>query len=220
MRYSHFLIAAFMGFIVVGCTTVGIHDRAAREQFRFAEEMRTVRLCVYLDNGITVQQVQALLADAWDADAEGIGIRWEIADTRPWPRSGFTYMSLREDVDRLPLLPHCDRAMLFLGRHFGDVLWGLAAVILPLPEVGGYVDDEVHLRGYVVATRATLLQVIWLTPASTLRHELYHMLGCDHGSDLGPCYRVIHSLKAASRGQKFFAARVGWSGEVIIAMRP
>lgn len=200
IRYSHFLLAAIIGFIVVGCTTVGIHDPTVREQFRLAEEMRTVRLCAYLDDGITLQQVQTLLADAWDADVEGVGIRWEIVDAGSWPRSGFTYFSLREAADSLPLLPHCDRAMLFLGRHFGDVLWGLAAIVMPLPEVSGYVDDEAHLRGYVVATRATLLQVIWMTPVSTLRHELYHMLGCGHGSNLAPCYPAIRALKAASRG--------------------
>lgn len=214
-----FLLPVITGFIVVGCTTVGIHDRVARAQLGLAEEMRTVRLCAYLDDGITPHQVRALLADAWDADAEGIGIRWEIVDAWPRSRSGFTYFSLREAVDRLPLPSHCDRAMLFLGRHFGDVLWGLAAIAIPLPEVGGYVDNHTHLRGYVVATRATLLQVIWLTPASTLRHELYHMLGCDESLSLAPCYRVIQALKAASRGQEFFAARVGWSGEPIIATR-
>jgi hypothetical protein len=214
-----YLLPVITGFIVVGCTTVGVHDRVAREQLRLAEEMRTARLCAYLDDGISLQRVQMLLADAWDADAEGIGIRWTIADSRPWPRSAFTYFSLREAIDRLPLPPHCDRSMLFLGRHIGDVLWGLAAVVLPLPEVAGYVDNNAHLRGYVVATRATLLQVIWLTPASTLRHELYHMLGCDEGLSLAPCYRVIQALKAASRGQQFFAARVGWSGERIIAIQ-
>lgn len=220
MRYSYFSLAAIIGFIVVGCTTVGIHDQTAREQFRLAEEMRTVRLCAYLDSGITLQQVQTLLADAWDADVEGIGIRWEIVDAWPWPRSGFTYMSLREGVDGLPLLPGCDRAMLFVGRHFGDVLWGLAGLVVPLPEVSGYVDDKAHLRGYVVAIRATLLQVIGMTPASTLRHELYHMLGCDHGSSLAPCYPAIRALKAASQGREFFAARVGWRGKRITTIRP
>lgn len=216
----YLLPPVLVGFLVVSCTTIGVHNPAAREQFRLAEEMRAVRLCAYLDDGITFQQVQTLLAEAWNADAEGIGIRWEIVDAWPWPRSGFTYFSLRKTVERLPLLPHCDRAMLFLGRHFGDALWGLAGMVLPLPEVAGYVDNNSHLRGYVVATRATFLQVIWLTPASTLRHELYHMLGCNDDVSLAPCYPVIHALKAASRDQEFFAARVGWSGERLITKRP
>lgn len=213
------LLPVITGSIVIGCTTIGVHDRVAREQLHLAEEMRTVRLCAYLDDGISLKQAQTLLADAWNADAEGIGIQWQIADAKPWSRTGFTYFTLREAVERLPLPPHCDRSMLFLGRHIGDVLWGLAAVVLPLPEVAGYVDNHAHLRGYVVATRATLLQVIWLTPASTLRHELYHMLGCDEALSLAPCYRVIQALKAASRGQQFFAASVGWSGERIMTIQ-
>jgi len=84
--------------------------------------------------------------------------------------------------------------MAFLGRHPGDVLWGLF-----LPQVLG---ATALTHGYVVARAASLDQLV-APPARVLQHELYHLLGCEHGLTMSHCYRRIAELVDARHGEFF-----------------
>lgn len=200
---------------LTGCTTVGVHDLSRLAQTPMGLPVE-VRLCVYLDSGISAAQAHELLDAAWRDEEARLGLRWRIVEVRPWHRAAFTVWGLKEAAVHLPLTSHCDRLMVFVGRHAGDVLYGLLSMAIPLPEVLGWADDVTRTHGYVVASRVSALQ-LGMPPASTLRHELYHMLGCEHDITLGPCYQRIAELKAAQR-EDFFPA-INPEGGIVLATR-
>lgn len=188
---------------LTGCTTVGTHDLSKLAQIPMGPSVE-VRLCAYLDSGISAADAHELLDAAWRDEESRLGLRWRIVEVRSWKRTAFTFWGLKDAVSRLPLTSHCDRLMVFVDRHAGDVLYGLLSMALPLPEILGWADDVTRTHGYVVASWASPLQLA-MSPASTLRHELYHMLGCEHEFTLGSCYHCIAALKAARR-EDFFPA--------------
>lgn len=219
--------------LLAGCTSVGFHDEARRAEVFASASPTAIRLCVLLDDGIDEAEAQALLADAWNPDEERVGIAWQITHAERYSRPAYGYSGLKAAVDALKVPPDCDRLMVFIGRHIGDVLYGLVGIAMPAPEVLGYADDLDRTRGYVVAKRASILQLV-MTPASTLRHELYHLLGCEHGTTLASCYdgiavlRLIHPrvgylpgwdperkrpVLRAEKGEQPCVGRVGLCGE-------
>jgi len=105
-----------------------------------------------------------------------------------------------------PLHPQCDRVFALIGRHVGDVVWGL----LGLPEVLGAVDDNTSTHGYAVVQRASVNQ-LFMSPTSVVRHEIYHLLGCSEHFNMSGCYETITAMKRRKRdgGSDFFPA---WDG--------
>lgn len=195
-------ILAFL--FLAGCTSVGFHNTAMRQQLlENPAPPMTIRLCAYLDDGISAEEAQALLDAAWNPDEEQVGVTWVISATYHVPRPAFMYPGLKAEIDTWDVPSGCDRVMLFVNRHAGDYLYGLLSIAAPMPEVLGYADDFSRSRGYVVARRSSVLQW-WMTPASTLRHELYHMVGCEHGLSLGKCYQTIAEMRQ----------KAGWLGYV------
>src|SRR2546422_11182326 len=104
---------------------------------------------------------------------------------------------------RQPLPAGCDRLFALVGRHAGDVLWGFFG----LPEVLGAVDDDTSTHGYAVVGRVSLNQM-FMSPTSVVRHEIYHLLGCDEHFNMKRCYAQIASLKRWKQTQRsdFFPA--------------
>lgn len=190
MRRLFFLI-----FLFTGCTSVGFHDAALRQRLiEHSAPPMTVKLCAYLDDGISEQEAQELLDAAWNPDEEQVGVSWIIAATSHVPRPAFTYFAMKAVVDSWSVPDTCDRVMFFMGRHAGDVVFGVVAMFVGIPEVLGYVDDHELTRGYIVAQRATVNQ-LFISPSAALRHELYHMLGCEHSWSLANCYAAIAELR-------------------------
>jgi hypothetical protein len=187
------LVVALAG----GCTTIGAHDPTALARLDLGPPV-AVSLCAYLDEGITAEEVASLLDVAWRDEGPGYGVTIRIVRAVHWKRPAFGKDGILTALAREQLHPPCDRIMAFLGRHPGDVLWGLF-----LPQVLG---ATALTHGYVVARAASLDQLV-APPAVVLRHELHHLLGCEHGLTMTACYARIAALKAASQGE-FFPA---WS---------
>jgi len=163
----------------------------------------TVALCLYLDDGINEERARALVEDAWRGEAPLYRLTIDIAEVRRWSRPGFTVHAILEALRQEPLRAPCDRILALIGRHVGDYVWGL----LLLPEFLGAVNDETFTHGYVVAKWASLNQLL-SPPRAVIRHELYHLLGCDAHFDMTRCYEQIALLKRFRRTHRtdFFPA--------------
>jgi hypothetical protein len=187
---------------LIGCTSIGLHSADARRQINFGSP-DAVRLCLYLDAGISARSARVLIDEAWRDEAPLYGLQITVAETTRWPRPAFTMDGILDALTREPLRAGCDRVFALIGRHFGDVLWGM----LLLPEVLGAVNDETLTHGYAIVRRATFNQLI-SSPRQVVRHELYHLLGCDQHYRMGRCYEQIARLKAYKRAHEdeFFPA--------------
>jgi hypothetical protein len=180
-----------VGLLVVvfsGCTAVGSHSAVALARHDFGRP-DTVRLCLYLDEGIGEEQARELIEEAWQEEADLFGLNVAVASITRWPRPAFTVNGILEGLQREPLARGCDRVLALVGRHVGDALWGLF-----LPEVLGAVNDETLTHGYAVVQRATVNQLL-SSPTDVVRHELFHLLGCDTHFRMSRCYEQIARLK-------------------------
>jgi hypothetical protein len=174
--------------LLAGCTTVGVHTRAI-DAIEYGPP-QTVRVCLLKTADVPAARVDSIVA-ALNAEFGRYGLSIEVPWVRPWVRPGFQAGAIFEDLLPRELEPPCDRLFALVDRHAGDMLWGLV-----LPEVLGAVDTVTSTRGFVVATYASLNQVV-AGPEAAAIHEFYHLLGCPHGMTLTACYPRIARLKAA-----------------------
>lgn len=182
-----------------GClfTSIGLDHPELLKSLDFGTP-QTVRLCVFLDDGVTEARARQLLT-SWDSEAPKYALAVRPVSFQPLPRRGFFHGSIVRQAQAQILPADCDRNLYFVGRNAGDFLWGdLAAVALPLPEVLGEVDDATLTSGFVVATAISLNQLL-LSPYNATRHELYHLLGCKQHYDMPACYEEIAALKRRER---------------------
>jgi hypothetical protein len=185
------VLAAMM---LPGCTSMGLDHPQLRDKYSYGPPVR-VKLCVYLDDGITRDDAQTLLT-SWDEEARIYGLYIQPVAYAHMTRQGFFHSSILEQVDQIPLGPSCDRVLYFVNRDVGDYAFGLFAASVGVPEILGEVDDPTLTHGYVVARRASLNQIV-MTPYGVTRHELFHLLGCPEHFDMPDCYLRIHDLKLA-----------------------
>jgi hypothetical protein len=183
-----------LAIMLSGCTSMGFDHPALRDSINYGAPEQ-VRMCVYLDDGITPQDAQALL-DSWNDEARIYGLYVRPVSFTHMSREGFFHSSIMRQVDQIPLGPSCDRVLYFVNRGAGDYAFGLVAVAVGIPEILGEVDDPTLTHGYVVARRATVNQIV-MTPYGVTRHEMFHLLGCPEHFDMPDCYRRIHDLKLA-----------------------
>lgn len=186
------------GLALAGCaTSIGVHDETVLDALNFDSGKRVdVRFCVYLDEDVTVARARELL-DTWNREeAERYRLYVKPVSFTVREREATTFPALRTSTLKLPLPEQCDRALWFIGRDTIDYLYGLTAVVLPLPEIFGYVDDETSTRGYVVAHTGSLGQVIAAPPEAGTVHEIYHLLGCRQHGNMRACYHRIRELKS------------------------
>jgi hypothetical protein len=187
-------LVATLALAASGCTSMGWDNVALRDTYNFGPPEK-VRMCVYLDDGVTRQDASTLL-DSWNEEGSIYNLYIDPVSFKHMSRIGFFHNEILAQVDSIPLGPTCDRVIYFVNRNAGDVLYGLAAINLGLPEVLGEVDDATLTHGFVVARLATLNQLV-MTPSDVTQHELFHMMGCPEHFDMADCYRRIHDLKLA-----------------------
>lgn len=173
------VVIVLMVLLASGCTTIGVHTHKP------TGEVTQLRLCGLLDDGLTRDDVLALLHNAWGDNGVGqYGVQINLHDTWTWPRPGFTVQGIMQALDREPRPLECDLMMAFVGRHVGDWLWStlVGVEVLGAAHVGGD-------RGFVVATHGWSLNQLLRPPRAILEHELLHILGCGHGLVMGQCYK-------------------------------
>jgi hypothetical protein len=180
--------ASLVSLLLAGCTGVGMHSAVARAQHDFGKP-DSLRLCLYLDAGIGEEQARSLIEEAWREDARLYGLSVQVASVTRWRRPAFTVEGILLALRGESLPAGCDRIFALLGRHAGDAIWALF-----LPEVLGAVNDETLTHGYAVAESVSLNQLL-KPPRDVVRHELYHLLGCDTHFQMERCYEQIARLK-------------------------
>jgi hypothetical protein len=200
-----------IGIALSACTGMGLHSAPSRAGRDFGPPT-TLALCLLVDEGISEAAARAMIDEAWGEEGRLYGLTIEVVSVSRWRRAGFTMDGIMNALLREPLGPRCDRLFALIGRHAGDVVWGL----LGLPEVLGAVDDNTLTHGYAVVSRASLNQV-FMSPTSVVRHELYHLLGCDEHFDMVSCYDRIAALKRRKQeaGTDFFPAWDAVNGRVL-----
>jgi hypothetical protein len=212
MRYRwQPLILGLVGVALGACTGMGLHSAPSRADRDFGPP-DTLALCLLVDEGITEPAARAMIDEAWRDEGHLYGITINVVSITRWRRASFTMDGIMGALLREPLGPQCDRLFALVGRHAGDVVWGL----LGLPEVLGAVDDNTLTHGYAVVSRASLNQ-LFMSPTSVVRHELYHLLGCDEHFDMVRCYDRIAALKRRKRqeGADFFPAWDAVNGRIL-----
>jgi len=172
---------------------MGHHDVDARNRIDFGPS-ETVSLCLLVDEGVSEHIGREIVDAAWHEEGALYRLAITVASVRRWPRPAFTANGIIEALLREPLPPSCDRVLALIGRHAGDVLWGFVG----LPEVLGAVDDNTSTHGYAIIQRASLNQLV-MSPVSVVRHELYHLLGCDDHFNMTGCYDRIAAMKRRRR---------------------
>lgn len=192
------LVSLALPFAALGssCTSMGFDHPALRDSIDYGPQQQ-VRMCVYLDDGLTADDANALL-DSWNDQAPIYNLYIKPVSYQHMTRTGFFHSGILEQVRNIPLGSSCDRVLYFVNRNVGDAAYGLMALATGAPEVLGEVDDETLTHGYVVARRATINQLV-MTPSSVTQHELFHLLGCPAHFDMADCYERIHNLKLAEK---------------------
>src|SRR5262249_28294207 len=127
-----------------------------------------------------------------------LGIRPVVSEMTVSPRSSFTAFGLFSTLEQQHFGPNCDRLAFLLGRNFGDVLYGVDATFMGLPEVHGAVDTKTNTRMHLVAETASVPHALFGGASGGIIREGYHLLGCGHWS-WGDCYKQIDKLKALTR---------------------
>jgi hypothetical protein len=188
--------------LMSGCTSIGRHNKAAYDKIDFGAQ-EDLRICIYTEDQVSEERIEEIVTALRD-EFQNYQINVKI----PWIRSteshAFFGQDILEHAVALPLESPCDRVLLLTNRDLGDFMWGML-----LPEMVGAVDTVTRTRGYVAAEYGSLNQLLFASPSDTAVHEVYHMLGCDHGACMDSCYEKIHSIKKAAmknrlRGKNFF----------------
>jgi hypothetical protein len=184
----------FPMLLLAGCTSVG---GFSSKPVASANDGFTLRVCVLRDPAISEAHVNDLFA-AWREELAPLGIQPVVSEMREEPRPSFTAFGAFSALEREHLGPNCDRLALLVGRNAGDVMYGLAATFMGLPEVHGAVDSKTHTRMYLVAETASVPHALFGGARGGIIHEGYHLLGCGHWS-WAACYRQIDKLKLLAR---------------------
>jgi len=208
-----FLALCVVTIALSACTSMGFHNVEARRRIDFGPP-ETLSLCLLVDDGITDTMARAIVDDAWREEGTIYNLRFNVVSVRPWRRPTFAMHGIWEALLREPLRGKCDRVFALIGRHTGDVVWGL----LGLPEVLGAVVEDTSTHGYAMIARASLNQ-LFMSPASVVRHEMYHLLGCHEHFNMAGCYTTIVAMKSRRRlGETdFFPAWDGVNNRLLVS---
>jgi hypothetical protein len=184
-----------------GCTFIGVDNPPLRRSIDWGPR-QAVPTCVYLDEGVSKEDADNLLG--WWNGREGDWYNLEFVPVsyEPLTRDGsdffFTQISSKlEDVKRPD---RCVKQMWFVSRNFLDALYGGASSFFGLPEVMGWTDDETRSKAWVYANMTPDLNQFVMWPGMATRHEMYHLVGCDHYDlTMGNCYESIQKFKTWER---------------------
>lgn len=78
--------------------------------------------------------------------------------------------------------------------NFVERPWWYALVfsVVPAPEALGWADG---VSSIIVFTGVPSVNGLLMPPHLVLRHEIYHLLGCNHVLTRGACYQAVQTFK-------------------------
>ena len=200
-RAWNFFALCVVTTALAACTSIGSDNVHVRQRIDFGPP-DTLSLCLLVDDGITDTTAEAIIDTAWRDEGAVYGLRIDVVSVRAWRRPAFTSEGIMKALLRQPLPAGCDRLFALVGRHAGDALWALFG----LPEVLGAVANDASTHGFAVVAGVSLNQV-FISPPSVVRHEIYHLLGCDEHFNMAHCYDTIAAMKRRRlAGADFFPA--------------
>ena len=200
-RAWYFFALCIVTTALTACTSMGSDHVHVRQRVDFGPP-DALSLCLLVDDGIADTMAEAIINTAWRDEAAVYGLRINVVSVRAWRRPAFTSEGIMKALLRQPLPAGCDRLFALVGRHAGDVIWGLFG----LPEVLGAVANDASTHGFAVVAGVSLNQV-FISPPHVVRHEIYHLLGCDEHFNMSRCYDTIATMKRQRlAGADFFPA--------------
>lgn len=200
-RPWYFFALCIVTTALTACTSMGSDHVHVRQRVDFGPP-DALSLCLLVDDGIADTKAEAIIDTAWRDEEAVYGLRINVVSVRAWRRPAFTSEGIMKALLRQPLPAGCDRLFALVGRHAGDALWGLFG----LPEVLGAVANDASTHGFAVVAGVSLNQV-FISPPHVVRHEIYHLLGCDEHFNMSRCYDTIATMKRQRlAGADFFPA--------------
>lgn len=200
--------------LLAGCSTVPAGYGPLRDIPVPAAEA-PLRVCILRDVALDPADARAIMASLVTR-FRPYGLALAFPWVRDWQRPAFRHEGILQDIARRPLEAPCDRLLALVGRDVRDFMWGAF-----LPEVLGAVETRTNTKGYVVAQTGSLNQLLSFTPPrEAAAHELFHLLGVDHGGETADTLRRIAGLRqlaAENRtaGRDFFPSAT-FSGEIYL----
>lgn len=197
----------FLFFILNHCFTVGFHNNELRNKIDFGD-FQKLKVCVMYEKTINRNEVLEL-EKYWNEELQLYKINLEFSKIKPIERKGFWITDIINELYKYKLSTDCDRILYLVGREWSDIAFeiftlGLMFGIGVKAEIQGAVEGDSNTRGYIKAKYISTLQLLFTSPKSTLVHEGYHLLGCDHALFKDDCYKKIQSIKKNNSKRDFF----------------
>jgi hypothetical protein len=187
--------------LLAACTFIGVDNPALRSTIDWGAE-QAVPTCVYLDGGVSRAEADQLLGWWNNREAHWYKLEFVPASYEPLQREPdkFFYFQLAAQLDTVKLPDRCIKQIWFVHRNLGDFIYGGAANVLGLPEVVGWTDDDTRTKAWAYADVTPDVNQLVISPGAAIRHEMYHLLGCDHFDiTMSRCYEAIQDFKARER---------------------
>lgn len=203
----NFLTSLLFVVILVfsNCTTVGFHDDKIRNSMDFGA-MQDLNVCVFYEDTIDKSELAELEKD-WANELALYKIKLQFKKTKQVSRFAFLGVDVLDEMRHYKLNSECDRLVYLIGRTWGDIGFeifslGIFAFSGIKLEIHGAVESASNTRGVVKAKYASLLQLLFTSPSSTLIHEGYHLMGCPHMLFKDECYKIILNAKNRNKENK------------------
>jgi hypothetical protein len=187
--------------LLAACTFIGLDNPTLRDSIDWGAQ-QTVPTCVYLDEGVSREDADQLLGWWNNREAAWYKLQFVPVSYEPLERDAqqFFYFQISAQLQAVARPDRCVKQMWFVSRSFGDLLYSGAANVLGLPEVMGWTDDATRTKAWVYANRTPDLNQLVMSPGAATRHEMYHLVGCDHFDlAMGNCYAAIENFKTWER---------------------
>lgn len=197
--------AAVLAALTAACTALDAPNGGTSPDLAEGAPPENLRICLLIDTPAVTEGHARALVDSVHGRFSNYGIEVSVPWVRPWKRPAFTSAGIMEALELTPLEAPCDRLMALVGRNPADFLVGLLGV-----EVLGAVDNTTHTRGFVVAHRSSLNQLL-MPPGKTMPHEFHHLLGCRDSNEPVSCREKASALRRQATldratGSDFFPA--------------
>jgi hypothetical protein len=192
--------------LLAACTFIGVDNPVLRSSIDWGPQQR-VPTCVYLDEGVRREDADRLMG--WWNKREGNWYKLDFVAASYEPlkrdRDEFFFFQIGSKLQAMKRPDRCIKQIWFVSRNLSDLLYGGAANVLGLPEVVGWTDDDTRSKAWTYANVVPDLNQLVMSPGIATRHEMYHLLGCDHFDvQMASCYEEIRNFKAWER--EYFSA--------------